>query len=129
MERLFHLTTEIDTTWSFLGRSCCGCCIHFDPSYKFANNEPDSESDLAASFIESTSTTRSVQSTVQELESESAISDSEVDSGTTTEAPQAPKRLQAPKLLRRTSLNLRQLVLGVVSAEVEDQTSDEEWKK
>ena len=93
------------------------------PVINSQSNESSSESDLATSFIEnSTSTTRSAQSTdTQELESESAISDSEVDSGTTTGAPQSTEASQKNEPESEAAS-----ASGVVSAEVEDQTSDEE---
>ena len=76
---------------AFLAVAAAAAAFILIPVINSQNNEPDSGSDLATSFIEnSTSTTRSAQSTdTQELESESAISDAEVDSGTTTGAPQS----------------------------------------
>ena len=108
---------------AFLAVAAAAAAFILIPVINSQNNEPDSESDLATSFIEnSTSTTRSAQSTdTQELESESAISDSEVDSGTTTEAPQSTEASQKNELESEAAS-----ASGVVSAEVEDQTSDEE---
>jgi len=108
---------------AFLAVAAAAAAFILIPVINSQNNEPDSESDLATSFIEnSTSTTRSAQSTdTQELESESAISDSEVDSGTTTGAPQSTEASQKNEPESEAAS-----ASGVVSAEVEDQTSDEE---
>ena len=108
---------------AFLAVAAAAAAFILIPVINSQNNEPDSESDLATSFIEnSTSTTRSAQNTdTQELESESAISDSEVDSGTTTGAPQSTEASQKNEPESEAAS-----ASGVVSAEVEDQTSDEE---
>ena len=81
---------------AFLAVAAAAAAFILIPVINSQNNESDSESDLATSFIEnSTSTTRSAQSTdTQELESESAVSDSEVDSGTLTGAPQSTEASQ-----------------------------------
>ena len=108
---------------AFLAVAAAAAAFILIPVINSQNNEPDSESDLATSFIEnSTSTTRSAQNTdTQELESESAISDSEVDSGTTTGAPQSTEASQKNEPESEAAS-----ASGVVSAEVEDQTSSEE---
>ena len=108
---------------AFLAVAAAAAAFILIPVINSQNNEPDSESDLATSFIEnSTSTTRSAQNTdTQELESESAISDSEVDSGTTTGGPQSTEASQKNEPESEAAS-----ASGVVSAEVEDQTSDEE---
>ena len=108
---------------AFLAVAAAAAAFILIPVINSQNNEPDSESDLATSFIEnSTSTTRSAQNTdTQELESESAISDSEVDSGTTTGAPQSTEASQKNEPESEAAS-----ASGVVSAEVEDQTSDGE---
>ncbi len=108
---------------AFLAVAAAAAAFILIPVINSQNNEPDSESDLATSFIEnSTSTTRSAQNTdTQELESESAISDSEVDSGTTTGAPQSTEASQKNEPESEAAS-----ASGVVSAEVEDQTSGEE---
>ena len=108
---------------TFLAVAAAAAAFILIPVINSQNNEPDSESDLATSFIEnSTSTTRSAQNTdTQELESESAISDSEVDSGTTTGGPQSTEASQKNEPESEAAS-----ASGVVSAEVEDQTSSEE---
>ena len=108
---------------AFLAVAAAAAAFILIPVINSQNNEPDSESDLATSFIEnSTSTTRSAQNTdTQELESESAISDSEVDSGTTTGGPQSTEASQKNEPESEAAS-----ASGVVSAEVEDQTSSEE---
>ena len=108
---------------AFLAVAAAAAAFILIPVINSQNNEPDSESDLATSFIEnSTSTTRSAQNTdTQELESESAISDSEVDSGTTTGAPQSTEASQKNEPESEAAS-----ASGVVSTEVEDQTSGEE---
>ena len=108
---------------AFLAVAAAAAAFILIPVINSQNNEPDIESNLATSFIESsTSTTRSAQSTdTQESEAESAVSDSQADSGTTTGAPQSTKATEnnEPESEAATTS-------GVLSAEVEDQTPNEE---
>tara|TARA_Y100001970_G_scaffold141539_1_gene174195 strand:+ start:6633 stop:7718 length:1086 start_codon:yes stop_codon:yes gene_type:complete len=108
---------------AFLAVAAAAAAFILIPVINSQNNEPDSESDLATSFIESsTSTTSSAQSNdSQELEAESAVSDSETDSGTTAGAPQSTKASQnnEPESEAATAS-------GIASAETEDQIPNEE---
>ena len=76
---------------AFLAAAAAAAAFILIPVINSQNNESNSETDLATSFIESsTSVTKSAQSnSAQEIEDESVVSESDADSGTTTEAPQS----------------------------------------
>ena len=101
---------------AFLAAAAAAAAFILIPVINSQNNKSNSETDLATSFLESsTSVTKSAQSnSAQEIEDESVVSESDADSGTTTEAPQSTQDSQNNQSDSKTA-----------TAASEDQTPEE----